>query len=183
MKFRQIQTAMAERAASFQPPPEAVTTIVAKGEEWPSTLNVDRDGRRRSGRDRQRGPRRASSIGSCSIPAQSVKEGDVLVHLDTRQEQAQLAAAEAQRDLAQLNFNRMQGLVSSGAVSRAEYDLAEAEHKQSDARVGEIRATIERKTIRAPFSGVLGLRQVNLGQYLDGRGCRSSRCNHWIRST
>ena len=90
------------------------------------------------------------------------------MHLDTQQEQAQLAALEAQRDLARLNFNRMSGLVADGAVSRAEYDLAEAEHKQSDARVGEIRATIERKTIRAPFTGILGLRQVNLGQYLDG---------------
>ena len=53
-------------------------------------------------------------------------------------------------------------------MSRAEYDRAAAEQKQAEARVGEIRATIERKTIRAPFSGVLGIRQVNLGQYLSG---------------
>jgi membrane fusion protein (multidrug efflux system) len=97
-----------------------------------------------------------------------VKRGDVLVRLDTRQEQAQLAAIEAQRELARLNFDRMKGLVNDGAVSRAEFDLAEATHKESDARLGEIRATIERKTIRAPFDGILGLRQVNLGQYLSG---------------
>jgi membrane fusion protein (multidrug efflux system) len=95
-----------------------------------------------------------------------VQEGDVLVELDTRQEQAQLAAAEAQRELARLNFNRLEGLVTEGAISRAEYDQAAAEQKQTEARVGEIRATIERKIIRAPFSGILGLRQVNLGQYL-----------------
>jgi membrane fusion protein, multidrug efflux system len=53
-------------------------------------------------------------------------------------------------------------------VSRAEYDRAAAEQKQADARIGEIKATIERKTIRAPFSGILGIRQVNLGQYLAG---------------
>src|SRR4029077_5209309 len=48
----------------------------------------------------------------------------------------------------------------------AEFDRATADQRQSDARVGEIRATIERKTIRAPFSGILGIRHVNLGQYL-----------------
>jgi membrane fusion protein (multidrug efflux system) len=97
-----------------------------------------------------------------------VSRGDVLAHLDTRQEQAQLEAAEAQRELTRVNFERMQALVSEDAVSRAEYDRAAAEFKQAEARIGEIRATIERKTIRAPFSGILGIRQVNLGQYLAG---------------
>jgi membrane fusion protein, multidrug efflux system len=164
VKFRQIQTAMAQNAA-FQPPPEAVTTIVAQQEEWPSTL---------------------SAIGtmtavqgvtvSADLPGtveriafdsgRSVRQGDVLAALDTRQERAQLAAIEAQRELARLNYNRLKGLLSERVISQAEFDRAAAEQKQTDAQVGEIRATIERKTIRAPFSGVLGLRQVNLGQYL-----------------
>ncbi len=97
---------------------------------------------------------------------QAVREGDVLAVLDTRQEQAQLAAAEAQRDLARVNFERMEGLLNERVVSRAEFDRATADQRQADARVGEIRATIDRKTIRAPFSGVLGIRHVNLGQYL-----------------
>ena len=62
----------------------------------------------------------------------------------------------------------MQGLLNERVISRAEFDRATAEHRQTDARVGEIRAAIERKTIRAPFSGILGIRQVNLGQYLSG---------------
>jgi membrane fusion protein (multidrug efflux system) len=95
-----------------------------------------------------------------------VQEGDVLVELDTKQEQAQLAAGEAQHELARLNFKRLEDLVVEGAISRADYDQAAAEQKETEARVGEILATIERKTIRAPFSGVLGIRQVNLGQYL-----------------
>jgi membrane fusion protein (multidrug efflux system) len=90
------------------------------------------------------------------------------VQLDTRQEEAQRSGAESQLQLARLNFQRMQGLVEQDAVSRAEYDAAAAAFKQAEARLGEIRATIERKTIRAPFSGVLGIRQVNLGQYLTG---------------
>jgi membrane fusion protein (multidrug efflux system) len=60
----------------------------------------------------------------------------------------------------------MDGLLKDNVISRAEYDSATADHKQMEARVGEIRAAIDRKTIRAPFSGILGIRQVNLGQYL-----------------
>jgi membrane fusion protein, multidrug efflux system len=99
---------------------------------------------------------------------QSVREGQVLAVLDTRQERAQLAAAEAQRDLAHVNFTRLEGLLNERVISRAEFDRATAEQRQGVARVGEIGATIERKTIRAPFSGVLGIRHVNLGQYVSG---------------
>jgi membrane fusion protein (multidrug efflux system) len=164
VKFRQIQMAAAQ-AASFQPPPEAVTTIVARQDEWPASL---------------------SAIGtvtavhgvtvSADLPGivdriafdsgRSVQAGDVLVALDTQQEQAQLVAAESQRDLAHLNLERMRDLRQQGITSQSDYDRAAAEHKQAEARVGEIRATIERKTIRAPFAGILGIRQVNLGQYL-----------------
>jgi len=166
VKFKQIQTAIGQ-AAAFQPPPEAVTTIVARQESWPATLsaigtmaavqgvNVSADL-----------PGTVERIGFDS--GQSVREGEVLALLDTRQEQAQLAAAEAQRDLARLNYQRMEGLLNERVVSRAEFDRATADQRQSDARVGEIRAAIERKTIRAPFSGVLGIRHVNLGQYLSG---------------
>jgi membrane fusion protein (multidrug efflux system) len=58
--------------------------------------------------------------------------------------------------------------VEEGVIARAEFDQASAEQRATDARVAEIRATIERKTIRAPFAGVLGIRQVNRGQYLAG---------------
>jgi membrane fusion protein (multidrug efflux system) len=60
----------------------------------------------------------------------------------------------------------MEQLVKQGVISRQEYDSATAQQKATEAQVGEIRATIARKTIRAPFSGILGIRQVNLGQYL-----------------
>ncbi len=164
VKFRQIQTAIGQ-AASFQPPPEAVTTITAVQERWPETLSAIGSV----------APVQGVTI-SADLPGtvdrigfeagQWVREGEVLALLDTRQEQAQLAAAEAQRDLARVNFERMQGLLNENVVSRAEFDRATADQRQSDARVGEIRATIERKTIRAPFSGVLGSRRVNPGQYL-----------------
>jgi membrane fusion protein (multidrug efflux system) len=166
VKFQQIQTAVAQ-AAAFSPPPEAVTTVLAEQEEWPATLTAIGT----------MGAVQGVTV-SADLPGvveritfesgRAVREGDVLVQLDTSQEQAQLAAAEAQRDLARLNFERMQGLVIDGAIARADFDRAAAEQKSTEARVGEIRATIARKTIRAPFSGILGIRQVNLGQYLSG---------------
>jgi membrane fusion protein, multidrug efflux system len=164
VKFQQVQKAIAQGAA-FQMPPEAVTTVVATEERWP-------------GAERAIGT--AAAVQGVSVSADlpgiveqinfnsgdSVNKGDVMVQLDTRQEQAQKAAAEAALDLAKVNFTRLQGLVETRAIARAEYDRAEAELKNAEARLGEIRATIARKTILAPFSGILGLRQVNLGQYL-----------------
>lgn len=162
-KSRQIQAAV--QAHAFTPPPEAITTIVVKQETWPTTENVV-------------GTMAAihGVIISADLPGtvsqiafdsgQTVKQGEMIAELDTRQERAQLAAAEAQRDLAKINYDRFQQLVNEGVISRADYDKATAEQKQREANVGEIRATIQRKTIRAPFSGVLGIRQANLGQYL-----------------
>ena len=166
VKFKQIQTAIAQGAA-FKMPPEAVTTIVAAEDTWPSTLTAIGT---------------VAAVHGVTVSAdlpgvvdriafesgQAVHEGDVLAVLDTRQERAQLAAADAQRDLARVSFDRMQGLLNEKVISRAEFDRATADQRQADARMGEITATIARKTIRAPFSGVLGIRHVNLGQYLSG---------------
>ena len=88
------------------------------------------------------------------------------MQLDTRQERAQLTTIDSQREFANLNYDRMKGLLDQRVISRAEFDRAVTDQKQSEAQIGEVNATISRKTIRAPFSGVLGIRQVNLGQYL-----------------
>ena len=166
VKFKQIQTAVGQ-AAAFQPPPEAVTTIVAADEQWPSTLSAIGTIAAVQGVTVSADlPGTVDRIGFES--GQYVREGEVLALLDTRQEQAQLAAAEAQRELARLNYARMEGLLNENVISRAEFDRATADYRQTDAHVGEIRAAIERKTIRAPFSGLLGIRHVNLGQYLSG---------------
>jgi len=96
-----------------------------------------------------------------------VSAGQVLVQLDVRQERAQLASATARRDLAKATLDRSQKLVSDGAISQAEFDQANAQFKDADAAVGVIQASIDRKTIRAPFAGSTGIRQVNVGQYLN----------------
>lgn len=164
VKFRQIQAAIAQ-GASFQQPPEAVTTIVAQQTEWPATLSAI--GTVAAVQGVTISADLAGTVDRIAFDSgRAVREGDVLVELDTRQEKAQLGAADAQRDLAQLNFNRMQGLLKESVISQAEHDRATADQRQMEARAGEIRAAIERKVIRAPFSGILGIRQVNLGQYL-----------------
>jgi membrane fusion protein (multidrug efflux system) len=163
LKFKQVQSAMA--AGAYTPPPEAVTSVVVKREQWPLTTAVI-------------GTMEAvhGVVVSADLPGtvakinfdsgKAVHEGDILVELDTRQERAQLAALEAQRDLAKINYGRNEQLVKEGVISKSEYDTTSAQQKQTEANVGEIRATIERKIIRAPFSGVLGIRKINLGQYL-----------------
>ena len=164
VKFKQIQTAIAEGAA-FQPPPEAVTTIVAQVEEWPSTLEAIGTAAAVQGVTVSTDlPGTVDRIAFTS--GQAVQEGQLLAQLDARQERSQLTAVEAQRDLARLNFSRMKGLLEQRVISQAEFDRAMTDQKHSDAQSGEIQTTIQRKTIRAPFSGILGIRQVNLGQYL-----------------
>ncbi len=162
-KTRQIQAAM--KSFSFQPPPEAVTTIVAKQDTWPSTLDVV--GTMMAVHGVTVAADLPGTVDTINFDSgRPVQKGEILVVLDTRQEKAQLASMEAQRDLAKINHARLQQLVNEGVISRMDYDKAVADQKASEANVGEIQASIDRKTIRAPFSGVLGIRQVNLGQYL-----------------
>jgi membrane fusion protein (multidrug efflux system) len=164
VKFRQVEAAIAQGAA-FQIPATAVTTVVAQRKTWPSTLTVIGT---------------AAAIEGVTLSAdlpgtidkihfesgQWVHQGDILVELDTRQERAQLASLEAQRDLAGINYGRAQELVKAGVIARSEYDNANAQQKATEAQVGDTKAAIARKTIRAPFTGLLGIRQVSLGQYL-----------------
>ncbi|HXS08964.1 MAG TPA: efflux RND transporter periplasmic adaptor subunit [Candidatus Krumholzibacteria bacterium] len=164
-KYRQIQAAI--KGGAWTPPPEAVTTTVATEAQWEGTLHAIGSATAVNG-----------VVVSADLPGvvssiefesgRAVKKGAVLVRLDTRTERAQLASAVARRDLAKLDFDRVTHLREQNANSQADLDRAGAEAKQAEAAVAELQAVIERKTIRAPFAGVLGIRQVNLGQYLAG---------------
>jgi len=165
-KFFQIKAAIAA-GSSYQPPPEAVTTVVARQEDWNTTLNAIGSVVAVNGVTVAADlPGLVSEIDFES--GRRVNKGDILIRLDTKQERAQLASAQAQLDLARLDMDRQKGMFEKQIVSQAAYDTAAATYKSAVANAEQIRATIERKTIRAPFSGVLGIRQVNLGQYLAG---------------
>lgn len=164
VKYGQIKKGIKQQAA-FQMPPEAVTTIVTHTADWPGMIT---------------GIGTVTAVHGVTVSAdlpgivskisfesgQRVKLGQVLVELDTKQEQAQLASAEAQVQWTKVSLDRMTGLRGKGIAAQSEWDRADADQKQAVANVEQSRATIARKTIRAPFSGVMGIRQVNLGQYL-----------------
>jgi membrane fusion protein, multidrug efflux system len=166
VKYQQIKAAIAQ-GSSFQPPPVAVTTVNAEQVNWQASLSAIGSATAVHG-----------VMVSADLPGlvaeidfdsgRHVDAGDVLVRLDTRQEQAQLESALAQKDLAKLSLDRAQNLIEKKAISQSELDQLDAQKRQADAAVDEIRAAIDRKTIRAPFSGTLGIRQVNLGQFLAG---------------
>ena len=164
VKFQQIQSAIAS-SKSFRMPPEVVTTVVAERRDWQAMLEAVGSV----------APVQGVTLGADlpgvvdRIDFQSgsrVEAGQALVVLDTRQERAQLASAEARHSLAMTSLDRAKKLFEQQVIAQAEYDQAAALDQQAEAAVNEIRATIERKTIRAPFAGVTGIRQVNLGQYL-----------------
>jgi len=165
-KFFQIKAAIAQ-GSNWQPPPEAVTTTVAKAELWDTTLKAIGSVAAVNGVTVSADlPGVVSEIDFDS--GHAVNKGDILVRLDTKQEQAQLASTLAQRELARVDLGRQKGMLANQIIPEATLDTAAATFKSADAAVEQIRATIDRKTIRAPFSGVLGIRQVNLGQYLAG---------------
>lgn len=97
---------------------------------------------------------------------QTIKKGQLLVRLDADVEQTDLRSAQADADLARISANRQRTLVRTDAVSQAAVDKAEAELKVKEAKVAGIRATIEKKAVFAPFDGILGVRKVDLGQYV-----------------
>lgn len=97
---------------------------------------------------------------------QPIKKGQVLIRLDADVEQSDLRSAQADAELARLQANRQRSLVKSETVSQSSLDKTEAELKIREAKVAGIRAQIEKKTVTAAFDGVLGVRRVDLGQYV-----------------
>jgi membrane fusion protein, multidrug efflux system len=154
------------KSGAFAPPPTAVTTTVAQKSEWQPTLEtigtvVAINGVTIS-------TDLAGIVSKIAFDSGSqVKAGDLLVQLNTNQEQAQLAQAEAQRDWTQITLTRNQDLLAKRTVSQSDFDSATAQFHQAQATVDQYKAVIARKTLRAPFAGIVGIRQVNLGQYLN----------------
>lgn len=164
-KVAQIKKGM-EMQKMFQPPPTAVTTIAVTPSKWQPTVKAV--GSLRAVQGVEVSGDLAGIVREILFESgASVKKGEVLVRLDTRQEEAQLKAALANLDLASAQLARQKELLAHKATSQSEYDTAQANADKAAASVEEIRALIERKVIKAPFDGVLGIRKVNIGQYLE----------------
>jgi len=164
IKFLQIR-AMIDQGKKFVPPPETVTTAEVKSESWEAALTATGS---------------LSAVQGITVAAEMpgkivklalesgrpVRKGDLLLSQDTSTEEAQLPGAIAQATLARTELERAAKMLAARIISQSDYDKAVATHEQALAQVNTLRATIAKKTIRAPFSGRLGIRQVNLGQLL-----------------
>ena len=95
-----------------------------------------------------------------------VAAGDVLVILDKASEEAQLRSAMAAAELANLNLSRTRELRKTSVISQSELDTAESQQKNTAARVEELQWMLQKRTIKAPFSGRVGIRQIQEGQFL-----------------
>lgn len=152
-------------AQGKDPIPETVTTALAQMEMWEATLSsvgslVAVQGVMVSAEMAGKVVRIAFEPGSM------VKAGELLVQQDISSEEAQLRSAEASVSLTKVTFERARKLLAEGTYSQSEYDKADADYKQALAQVDNIRSLIAKQTIRAPFSGLLGIRLINLGQIL-----------------
>jgi membrane fusion protein (multidrug efflux system) len=165
IKVLEVKALIAKYAA-FGPAPAAVTSSVARAQTWQPVLTVV--GSMRAVNGVLVSTDLAGIVSQISFESGSeVKKGDLLVKLDTRQEEAQLHSAEAKRELARINLERERALIAQKAVAQSDFDSAQSEFSQDDAAVEEAQALIARKTIVAPFDGLAGIRQVDLGQYLN----------------
>jgi membrane fusion protein (multidrug efflux system) len=165
IKYRQIQAGIA-MGAKFAPPPAAVTTVAVKGQTWQPVINAVGSLKAVNGV--------VVSTDLAGIVAEiafesgtEVKKGQLLVTLDTDQEQAQLQSAEARLSLAKTDLERKRDLVAKKAIAQSEWDQAQSQLSQMQAEVEEMKALVARKRITAPFDGLLGIRQVSPGQYLN----------------
>ena len=165
IKGLQFKTMFAQ-GANFVPPPETVTTTEAKQDTWQPTLTAV--GSVAAVQGVVLGAEMSGAVKNIAFESgATVRAGDLLVELDSSVEQAQLRSAMASADLARLNLERARELREKKMMSQADLDSAEAQAKQANAQIDNTRAVIAKKAIRAPFAGRTGIRQVNLGQFLD----------------
>ncbi len=100
-------------------------------------------------------------------PGERVEKGEILARLESSLEEAEMERLQAFEQLSQIQLNRIRPLVENKASPQAELDKAKAEHKQALASLDHQKSLLSKKIIKAPFSGELGLREVDPGQYLE----------------
>ncbi|NLX19711.1 MAG: efflux RND transporter periplasmic adaptor subunit [Desulfobulbus sp.] len=157
--------ALIKHEKTVQIPPEVVTTARAEAQTWESLVTAI--GTLEAVQGVTVAAELTGKVTEIAFePGVFIRAGDLIVQQDITAERAQLRSAEAAVSLARITFERTRKMLATKTVAEANYDNAEAQLKQALAQADMIRATIDKKTIRAPFSGRLGVRQVNLGQII-----------------
>jgi len=164
--FVQFRNHMIKQYFATMPKPViAVTADAAQTEQWQGSLSAVGTLQAVNGVDVSTSV--AGLVEHIAFQSgQTVKKGQLLLKLDSAVEQSNLRSALADADLAKVSANRQRTLIKSETVSQSALDKAEAELKVKDATVAGHRAQIEKKSVFAPFDGTLGMRKVDLGQYL-----------------
>ena len=164
-KYGQIQTAVAA-AAAFPEAQESVEAVRVRRGEWTATARAV--GTVVALRQVELRNELAGTVVEVGFSSGDIVEaGQVLVRLDTRQEEASLSAAQAEAEMARLTLERRRKLKSSQTVSAQDLDTARQAFEAASARVLNLQVGIDKKTIAAPFRARVGLTDLQPGAYLD----------------
>ena len=164
IKFFQIQQSMAMMSAGG-PPPSSVEVVVASHQQWQPRVAAVGTLTAREGIDVKNEVE--GVIEKIHIESgQQVKKGDLLLSLNDDVEQADLVSFKALQDLALNQFKRNESMWKKKTISESDYDNARSTLQVARAKVTQTKASIAKKSIRAPFSGVLGIKHVSIGQYV-----------------
>lgn len=156
---------MGQYFASFAQPPATVSTEQARRETWQPRLAAV--GELTAVRGVDLSNELAGTVERIQFESgQPVARGELLVQLDDSTEQARLPGLEARASLARINLERTQRLIERKLTAAENLDTVKSELQQAESQLAELKATIAKKAIRAPFDGVLGIRRINEGQYL-----------------
>jgi len=148
------------------PPVETVSTAAVVAEKW--ERSVESVGSLRAVQGADLSTESSGVIANILFEnGQEVKKGDLLVELDHETESANLRSAEAEADLARTVYERTKRLRVNNTVPQSDLDAAESQLRKTAALVEQLKSTINKKQLSAPFSGRLGIREVNLGQFVD----------------
>lgn len=155
----------AEAAANMSEAVSEVTAMQVTTQEWTPTISAV--GYIRPNQGAMLSAETSGVVSRVLVTSgQRVKKGDLLVEFDSSVEIANLRASEAQLPNAKANLERYRNLIASNSASKAEFDNAQSTYNQLLANIEALRATIKRRQIYAPFSGLAGIVNVNVGQYI-----------------
>lgn len=155
----------AEAAANMPESVSEVTAMQVTTQEWTPTISAV--GYIRPNQGAMLSAETSGVVSRVLVTSgQRVKKGDLLVEFDSSVELANLRASEAQLSTAKANFERYRNLIASNSASKAEFDNAQSTYNQLLANIESLRSIIKRRQIYAPFSGVAGIVNVNVGQYI-----------------
>ncbi|WP_052417334.1 efflux RND transporter periplasmic adaptor subunit [Cellvibrio mixtus] len=161
--------AMIEAGKNTPAPSETVSTFTAEVQHWPNTYTAM--GTVEASEGIMITAEVAGKVKQINFKSgEQVKKGTVILIQESGNEQAQLNAAEARLRLAKSNHERLVELRKRNTVSQSELDTAVQQMESAEGDVGDLQATLEKKLVRAPFDGRLGIRQIDLGEDLQVGG-------------